>query len=159
MRSLFAMASLALLAFAVLPPPAIASDSVSVGELRIVDPWARASAGSAANGAIFLQIRNTGSEADWLTGVSSPAAMMSHIHETAMEGGVMKMRPIHALEIPAGGEVTLKPHGLHIMLMKLKAPLKQGEQVMLTLQFEKAGEVEIAVPIAGPGAMEAPHMH
>ena len=138
--------------------PAMADGpAAAVGAMQIVDPWARASAGNTANGAAFLEIRNTGSEADWLVDAASPAAMMTNIHETVMEEGVMKMRPVHGVEIPAGGTVILKPHGLHVMLMKLKTPLAEGKTVRLTLTFDKAGSVEIDVPIAAAGAMMAPH--
>lgn len=142
---------------AAIAAPASAKDPVGIGALRILDPWARATAGPARNGAVFLVIRNTGGEADRLSGVDTPAAAMALIHETTMLDGVMRMRPVDALEIPAGGAAVFKPHGLHVMLMKLKAPLRQGGHVLITLHFEEAGSIEIAVPIAAAGAMSSPH--
>lgn len=153
------LSALAVMALTALSLPAGAADPVAVGDLRIVAPWARASAGSAANGAAYLEIHNTGSDSDWLVAAESPVAMMTHIHETTVEDGVMKMRPVEGLEIPAGATVALKPHGLHIMFMKLHAPLAQGDAIALTLVFEKAGRVELTVPVAGPGAMEPPAAH
>lgn len=157
--SALALGALGIMAAAAMPASVRAADPVSAGDLHIVAPWARASAPSAANGAAYLEIRNTGVESDWLVGAESPAAMMTHIHETSMEGGVMKMRPVEGVEIPAGASVVLKPHGLHIMLMKLHAPLAEGQSIALTLVFEKAGRVELSVPVAGPGAMEPPMQH
>lgn len=136
--------------------PARAGDPMAAGDLRIAAPWARATAPTAANGAAYLEIRNTGTESDWLVGVESPAAAMAHVHETSMEGGMMKMRPVEGLEIPAGGTVVLKPHGLHIMLMKLQVPLAEGGAIPLTLVFEKAGRVELTVPVVAAGAMAPP---
>ena len=69
----------------------------------------------------------------------------------------MKMHPVGSLEIPAGGSVIFKPQGLHIMLMNLKAPLRQGETLTLTLIFENAGSTRIPFRIGPPGAMRAPY--
>ncbi|HER35542.1 MAG TPA: copper chaperone PCu(A)C [Halothiobacillaceae bacterium] len=154
--SAFPLITLAFMAVAVSSLPARAADPVAVGDLSVLDPWARASAGSAANGAAYLEIRNAGSQSDWLLGAESPVAMATHIHETTMDGGVMRMRPVEGLEIPAGGTVSLRPQGLHIMFMKLHAPLSEGESIALTLVFERAGRIELTVPVAGPGAMESP---
>ena len=77
-----------------------------------------------------------------------------------MVDGVMKMRMMMGgLTIPAGGKVELKPMGLHVMMMGITEKLVEGETLVLTLTFEKAGSVELAVPIAGPGAMMAPNMN
>ncbi len=156
MRFLSAIFFAVLVAPLLAPGPVFAEDPVSVGNIRIIHPWARASAGPMRNGAAFLEIRNTGSEPDRLIGVESPAAGRAHIHETFMEGDVIKMRPIDTLEIPGGGSVVLKPHGLHIMLMMLNAPLKRGENLLLTLRFEKSGSIRITLPISAPGAIEPP---
>lgn len=147
------------MAVACLPATGMATDPVSLGPLRLIAPWARATPASAANGAAFLEIRNTGAESDWLIAADSPVAGMAGIHKTAMTDGVMKMRPIDKVEIPAGGSILLKPGGLHIMLMKLAAPLQKGSTVAVSLTFEKAGRVELAVPVTGPGAMAPPHSH
>ena len=143
-----------------IPGRALAEDPVGVGDLRIMHPWARASAGHGNTGAAFMTIMNTGNKDDKLVAASTTVAKKTEIHETKMEDGVMKMRMMMGgLPIPAGGEVELKPMGLHVMMMGLKEKLIEGKTLALTLTFEKAGSVELAVPIAGPGAMMAPHMN
>lgn len=140
--------------------PAFAGDPAAVGDLRIMHPWARASAGHGDAGAVFMAIANTGGADDKLVAAATANAKKSEIHETKMEDGVMKMRMLMGgLSIPAGGTVTLKPMGLHVMLMGVTKKLVEGETLTLTLTFEKAGSVELAVPIAGHGAMMAPGMN
>jgi copper(I)-binding protein len=87
--------------------------------------------------------------------VRSPVAHASEIHEMKMEGNIMRMRELDkGLEIPAGGTVTLAPSGFHVMLMGLKAPLKQGTKVPLTLVFEKAGSIDVELTVEGLGATQ-----
>jgi copper(I)-binding protein len=74
------------------------------------------------------------------------------LHEMKMEGNVMRKREVSAVELPAGKAVELKPGGLHIMLMGLKAPLKEGDKFPLRLKFEKAGEVTVTVNVEAAGA-------
>lgn len=152
MRLLFALA----LAGVWLPGPGIAAEPASLGPLRLVAPWTRATPAPAANGAVFVEIRNVGPESDWLIAADSAAAGMAGIHETAVEAGVMRMRPVNRVEIPPGGSILLKPGGLHIMLLKLAAPLQEGTKVSVDLVFETAGRITLAVPVGGPGAMAAP---
>lgn len=140
--------------------PALAEDPAGVGDLRIMHPWARAGAGHGNAGAAFMTIANTGGADDKLISVATANAGKAEIHETTMTDGVMKMRMVMGgLTIPAGGRVELKPMGLHVMMMGVTEKLVEGGTLVLTLTFEKAGSVELAAPIAGPGAMMAPHMH
>ena len=77
-----------------------------------------------------------------------------------MDGGVMKMRAIPAIDIKAGAKVELKPGGYHVMLMELKQPLKNGDRFPLTLTFEKAGKIEVSVwveDMASKGGGEHKH--
>jgi copper(I)-binding protein len=69
------------------------------------------------------------------------------------------MRPVEAVEVTPGESTVLKPGGLHVMLMGLKAPLKKGKIFTLTLTFEKAGSVDVAVEVQGPGTMAPGHEH
>jgi copper(I)-binding protein len=143
-----------------LQAPVRAADAVTVGDLRIMQPWARAGAGHGNNGAAFMTIANSGSQDDRLVAASTTVAKKTEVHETTMEDGVMKMRMVMGgLTIPASGQVELKPMGLHVMMMGVTDKLVEGETLMLTLTFERAGSVELAVPIAGPGAMMAPTMN
>jgi copper(I)-binding protein len=126
------------------------------GDLEIEKPWARATPPGAAVGGGYLVIRNKGAAADRLVGVSSPASARVEIHEMAMEKDVMRMREVKGVDVPAKKSVELKPGGYHLMLIELKAPLKPGDKVPVTLRFEKAGEVkaELAVEAMGGPAIK-----
>src|SRR5215470_2783482 len=129
------------------------ADDVKAGDLVITQAWTRATPGGAKTGGGFLTIENKGSSADKLVGVSADAAGKVEVHEMAMDGGVMKMRPVEGgLTIDPGKTVKLAPGGLHLMMMDLKSPLKQGEKLPVTLQFEKAGKVAVTLDVEGVGA-------
>jgi copper(I)-binding protein len=112
------------------------------------DAWGRSSPKMAMAGAVYVVLKNKGSEADRLIAVSSAAAKTVEIHESYMENGVMGMRPLEGgLEIPAGETVELKPGGYHIMLIDLVEPLQVGAKITVTLQFEKSGELVLEAEI------------
>lgn len=121
--------------------------------IAISAAWSRETAAGQNAGGAFMTIANTGTAADRLTGGSTPVAGRVEIHTMSMDGGVMRMRPLaDGLEIPAGGSVTLKPGSFHIMLMDLKAPLKAGDRVPLTLTFAGSGAHETALEVQPAGA-------
>lgn len=122
--------------------------------IEVTGAWARATAGKAPGGA-FMTITNKGAGADRLVGASTSAAESAELHVTKNVDGVMKMTPVPVLEIKPGQSVKLAPGGYHIMLMGLKAPLKQGASFPLALTFEKAGTVEVTVKVGKPGAMSS----
>ncbi len=130
-----------------------AAADFTAGDLVIRDPWSRATAGPAHNGVIYLAITNRGGAADRLVAVTTPAAASASLHRSEMAGGVMKMRPVAAIGIAPGETAVLEPGGLHIMLMRLARPLREGESFAAELVFERAGTVRIAVTVAGPGAL------
>lgn len=133
--------------------PLMAHD-YKAGDLDLVHPWSRETPQGAKVAAGYVRIVNNGSEADRLVAVSGEIAGRGEIHEMAVDAnGVMTMRPVDALEIPAGGEVELKPGGYHIMFLDLKDARKEGERFAGSLTFEKAGtvEVEFAVDAMGGG--------
>jgi copper(I)-binding protein len=100
-----------------------------------------------------MKITNTGSEPDRLVGGSVSFAGRFEVHSMTMEQGVMKMRELKdGLEIKPGETVELKPGGYHVMFVDLKEPLKQGEDVSVTLTFAKAGTIEVKYPVEGIGA-------
>ncbi|RAI59690.1 hypothetical protein DOO78_07595 [Roseicella frigidaeris] len=146
-----------LLAAALLPALPLAARAQQAGDLRIAEPWTRA-AGQSGTGAGFLTIANQGGAADRLIGASTPAARVTEIHTHVREGDVLRMRPVAAVEIPAGQTVTLQPGGFHLMLIGLLAPLIQGQTVPVTLRFERAGEVQVTLAVlpAGAGGPKAP---
>ena len=120
------------------------------GQLEVGSAWARATPAKAETGIAYLTIRSP--TADRLLSVSSPVAKKAELNSMEMSGTVMKMRPLAALDIPAGQPVTLKPGGDHIMLMGLNGPLREGQSFPLTLTFEKAGAREVIVAVEKPGA-------
>jgi copper(I)-binding protein len=103
-------------------------------------------------GGVFLTIRNTGNSADRLLSASSPLPSAAELHTTVRDGDVMRMQPVQAIEVPAGGSVTLRPGGLHLMLVGLSAPMRVGEAVPVTLTFEHAGAITVQVPVQPAGA-------
>lgn len=127
-----------------------------LGDLLVDHPWARASIGQAPNGAAYMTITTEGQETDRLVGVESDAANRVELHTHLMDNGVMKMRPVEAIEIAPGEPTLLQPGGLHVMLMGLKAPLRLGESFPMTLVFERAGRVEVEVKIEEATKTTAP---
>jgi copper(I)-binding protein len=121
------------------------------GPLEIKTPWARATPGHAENGAAYLTIVSP--TADRLVAASSPVAKKVELHTMSMQGDVMKMRPLAAIDIPAGQPVTLSPGGMHIMLLGLTQPLREGQSFPLTLSFDHAGPRQVTVAISKAGAM------
>ncbi len=145
-----------LLGLALVAPFAVSSVALAedprIGSLVIEKPWARASIGTSRPAAAYLTIRNEGGESDTLLTVRTPLSGKSEVHATTNDNGVMRMGPAGPVEIPAGGEVSLAPGGLHIMMMKLQAPLIKGESIEITLEFQRTGEITVTAPIYGPGA-------
>jgi len=130
--------------------------------VKVEGAWARASVqGQKATGAFM---RLTAQDGARLVRVESPAAGLAEVHEMKMEGDIMKMRALPALDLPAGKTVELKPGGYHVMLLDLKAPLAKDSAVPLTLVFQDAkgaeSKLELSVPVgtAAPGAAKA-HEH
>jgi copper(I)-binding protein len=147
-----AVLAVALVCTFVAVSPAIAED-VKAGDLVITQGWSRATPGGAKTGGGFLTIENKGSAPDKLVGASADVAGKVEVHEMTMNDGVMKMRPLEGgLSIEPGKTVKLAPGGYHLMMMELKSPLKQGEKLPITLQFEKAGRVTVTLEVEGVGA-------
>jgi copper(I)-binding protein len=134
----------------------LASAAALAQAVKVETPWARPTAQGQAAGGGFLRIVG-GAANDKLVSASSEVAGRVELHTMKMEGDIMRMRQIDAIEVPAGKTVDLAPGGLHVMFMDLKAPLKTGSSFPLTLKFEKAGEVKVDVKVqtAPPGGMPA----
>jgi len=118
-------------------------------QVEVKDAWIRGMVTPQDTTGAFMRI--TSATDAKLVGVKTPAAGMAGIHQTTMEGGVMRMRHVEAMELPAGKPVALKPGGYHVMLMHVARPLKEGETVPLTLIVEEKGgkrqSVTIQVPV------------
>ena len=121
------------------------------GDLEIDAPWARATPPGASVAGGYASIRNRGAAPDKLVAASSPAADHVELHVMSMDGGVMRMQQVKSFDVPAHGELALKPGGNHLMFIGVKAPFKTGEKVPVKLRFEKAGEVEVQLSIGEMG--------
>jgi len=143
------------LAFVLATTAALAQGGVSID-----GAFARPTIGQQRTSAAYMTIKSPAG-ADRLLRASSPVAAKVELHNHINDGAVMRMREVSSIDVPAGGAATLAPGGLHIMLLELKQPLKTGETVPLTLEFEKAGKVDLTVPVQAPragGAMPG-HKH
>lgn len=133
--------------------PAVAQDAKpKAAGVAVTTPWARATPGGAKVGAAFLEMSAATGAADKLKAAKSPVAGVVELHTHTQSNGVMQMRRVDDIAVPAGAKVVMKPGGFHIMLMDLKQPLKEGETIDLTLVFEKAGEVSVKVPVLKVGS-------
>ena len=141
-----------LFSLAVLAGPALAD-----GPMAVTAAWARAGAPSAKAGAAFLTVTNGGSASDRLIAAETPVADKAELHTHMMDNGVMKMRPVDGIDVAPGTPVTLKPGGLHVMLLGLKQPLTEGSHFPVTLTFDKAGTVTVDVAVQGAAAMGPAH--
>jgi periplasmic copper chaperone A len=121
------------------------ADSFALGDLVVEAPWARESV--TRTGAAYMTLRNNGDQPDRLIGVSSDVAETVQLHSSVTEDGVMQMRAVETVEVPAHGEAVLGPGGVHLMLIGLEGRLEEGKSFPLTLRFEKAGEVEVTAKI------------
>jgi protein SCO1/2 len=147
-------------------PPAASSPVLAQAvTIRVAGAWARRAPGGAAarghgkapgpsgtpggpaNGAVYLRLINAGTEDDALVAASSPVAETVELHEVRHEGGVMKMRPVPRIAVPAGAEVELKPGGYHVMLLGLRRALEPGDTVPVRLRFSRGAELDVDAPV------------
>jgi periplasmic copper chaperone A len=113
---------------------ALLTSIAAFAQVKVDDPWVRATVAPQKATGAFMQL--TAAKPLKVVAASSPVAGVVEIHEMKMDDGVMKMRAIDALSLPAGQAVALKPGSYHVMLMGLKAQIKAGETVPLTLTVE-----------------------
>ncbi len=117
-------------------------------QTTVTAPWVRGTVTAQKATGAFMQIQSkTGGK---LVSISSPAAGVVEIHEMKMDGDTMQMRRVSALDLPAGQPVDLKPGGYHVMLLDLKAPLKAGDTVALTLVVEAPGGKSETITVNAP---------
>ena len=151
--SKYGLGAIVALAAQVLWSPLAQAADYDVGSIHISQPWSRATPKGAASGAGYMTLTNNGTTPDRVNCVSSDVSAQCQIHTMTMEDGVMKMRPVEGgLEIKPGETITLKPGGFHMMLLDLKHPLEQGQNVKATLKFDHAGTVDVEYPIVAIGA-------
>lgn len=126
------------------------AQSVTVGDVHIEHPWARPLPAISKNGAVYMSIKNRGVIDDSLVSGSSPVSERVELHTHIHENGMMMMRPVEKIEVPAGGKAALAPGGAHLMLIGLNSPMTEGKEFPLTLRFEHAGEIELSVEVGQP---------
>lgn len=120
--------------------------SAYAGGIQVDGAWSRASAPGQDSAMVDFSISSK--QAATLVGASSPACNSVELHSMTHEGGVMKMREVKSLELPAGKRINLGESGYHLMLIGLKAPLKAGETVPLTLKVRTADKRETKVEVS-----------
>jgi periplasmic copper chaperone A len=131
------------------------AQEIVVGDLVLEQPWARATPAGAKVAGGYLVIRNAGDTADRLVSGEVTFAERVEVHEMSLVDGVMTMRQLPGgLEIPPGGEVTLRPGSFHLMFVGLENPLVVDTPVTATLTFERAGTVDLTFDVAPIGAMK-----
>lgn len=135
--------------------PAAAQQPPTLQPIIVQNPWARATAGAATTGAAYLTLSATAPNR--LVAATSPIAERVEIHEVINDGGVMRMRAVVGIAITPDKPATLAPGGVHIMLLNLRQPLRQGESFPLTLTFAEGPAMTVQVPIQGVGAMGSGH--
>lgn len=129
-----------------------------VGNLEFKDVRIRATIATAKVSAGYLSITNNSDEDDRLIGATAEFAGKTQVHEMKMNNDVMEMRHLeNGLAIPAGETVTLKPGAEHLMFMQLSQPMNEGEGHMITLEFEKAGQVKLHFPVGNLGGEATGH--
>lgn len=122
--------------------------------IAVEQPWARATPAGAKTGAVYLTLINNGTATDQLVGATTPLADKVQFHKETEENGVSRMREMPNVDLAPGAKITFKPGEMHMMMVGLKQPLKEGETFVLTLQFAKAGSIAVTVPIEKVGAMQ-----
>jgi copper(I)-binding protein len=138
--------------------------TLALAQVSVKDPWVRATVAQQKATGAFMQLQSA--QDAKLVGAQSPVAGVVEVHEMAMDGGVMKMRAVPNLALPAGKAVELKPGGYHVMLMDLKGQVKEGDTVPVTLWVEgkdgKRQNIELQLPargMAAPASMKPEHGH
>lgn len=133
------------------------------GDIRIDHPYATPSRPGVQTGAVYFRsLDNRGRTADRLLWATTPVAERVDIHHMHMDGDIMRMRAVPDLELPARTVVRMRhhtPNGHHLMLLDLKAPLKDGDRFPLTLHFEKAGSSTVQVWVQTPRDADQHHKH
>ena len=121
----------------------LAAAAASASPITFGHPYSHPTAAPGVPGVGFITLSNAGKKTDRLLGAQSPAVESIEIHETQMQGGVMKMRALaKGVALPAGKTVALAPGGIHLMLFGPRQPLVAGQSLPVTLRFEHAGAVE-----------------
>ncbi|RDD61539.1 copper chaperone PCu(A)C [Ferruginivarius sediminum] len=134
-----------------------AAASAKAGGIMAEHAWARATMAAVKNGAAYVTLHNHGEETDHVVAAETPVAKHAGLHGHSMKDGVMQMHPVERVEVAPGGTVVFEPGGLHIMLMQLDHPLKEGESFPLTLKLASGDSLDVTVKVKAMGAMSGGH--
>jgi copper(I)-binding protein len=129
--------------------------AATIGSIEVSDPYVAEPVTTDA-AAVYFTLSNTGEEPDSLVALSAPWAEFGQLHRQVVEGGSVRMEPVDAIELPAGGSVRLQPGGLHGMLLRLSRSPKHAERVEVVLRFARAGEVSVLMPVIPYAELEEP---
>lgn len=147
-------------AFAVVAAAAFSVPAAYAQSVKAENAWARATVPGQKTGSVYVDLTSASSAA--LVAVGSPVAARAELHSMSMENGVMRMRALPKVDLPAGQTVKLAPGGLHVMLVDLKQPLKAGDKVPLTLSVQSSGTSLTTLKIDAEvraGTPAATHQH
>lgn len=140
--------SIATLLSAVLLAGVGLAQAQSVAEqVAVKDPYVRAVPPGQPNSASFMALHNSDNQAHVLVAAASPAAKVVELHTHTLVDGMMQMRPVEKIELPAGATTSLKPGGLHVMLIGLQQKLEPDQMIPLTLVFEDGSKAEVSAPV------------
>jgi len=157
MKERLLMKKLSLLAFGLMFSAGVlagAADQVSVQ-----NPYVRLAPPNAPATGAFMVIKNNGDKDVKVLKADNPVSRVTELHTHLNEGGVMKMRPVPAIEVKAKGEAVLQPGGMHVMMIDLKAPMKEGDVVPITLTFDDGSSKQIEAKVVRPMAAGMPMEH
>lgn len=121
-------------------------------QVSVADPYVRMPPPGAKTTGAYMTLKNAGDQEAQLVSAASPAANVTELHNHINDGGVMRMRQVKEIAVPAKGEVALKPGGYHVMLINLKAPLKEGDHVVINLGFADGSSKEVHASVKKPMA-------
>ncbi len=131
----------------------------SADHIEVIDPYVRLVPPGARATGVFMTLKNSGEQAAHLVTATSEAAQIVELHDHINDGGVMRMRQIKEIVVPAKGATQLKPGGYHVMLIDLKAPLKADDHVIVTLGFSDGSRKEVHAIVRKPGGNTPAQMH
>ena len=124
-----------------------------VDTICVEQAWARATPPGAQNAAVYFSIVNNDHADDAVSSISTPAAAQAMLHQTTISGGIARMEMAPNLRVPAHGRVVLTPRSYHVMLTGLKAPLKQGMAIPVTVNLASGRMLQVDVPVLGVTAL------
>lgn len=137
----------------------MAASTCAWADIHAAQAWSRFTAPSVPTGVVFMQLHNAGPQADALVSASSPVAKKVEIHNHINDKGVMRMRQVAKVDVPAGQSVSLQPGGYHVMLIGLKKPLKLNDTFPVTLKYQSGKTQKITATVNNGAGMPEQHMN